>query len=96
VKYDHHVQVRVNHSRKKTWQDAARVRRRTVSDFIRDCTDAGAASRLHQNDLLRNFRQLRRLLNAALAANQSANRAEAEAQIASALALIRKLQGGDL
>ena len=96
MKYDHHVQVRVNQARKTNWQNAARIRRLSVSHFVRDCADAGAATRLHQADLLRNFRQLRRILNAASAANQTSNSVETEAQIAAAMALVRKMQGGGL
>ena len=96
VKYDRHVQVRVNQARKTNWQNAARVRRLSISNFVRDCADAGAATRLHQRDLLKHFRQLRRNLNAASAANQAANSIETEAQIAAAMALVRKIQGEQL
>jgi hypothetical protein len=68
------------------------VRRLNLSTFVRNCTDAGAASRSNQADLLRQFRMLRRTLNAAAAASQARDTVTSLAKIDEALAQLRKLQ----
>jgi hypothetical protein len=85
-------QVRVDPVRKRTWTRAAQVRRQNLSTFVRNCTDAGAASRLHQADLLRQFRILRRTLNAAAAEAQVHHSVSSLEKIEDALAQLRKLE----
>jgi uncharacterized protein (DUF1778 family) len=69
VRYQQYCQVRIEPDRKGVWTRAANVRRQNLSDFLRACADAGAATRLHQSDLKKHFHALRRHLNAASAAN---------------------------
>jgi hypothetical protein len=85
-------QVRIDPTRKKTRTRAAQVRRQNLSTFVRNRTDAGAASRLHQVDLLRQFRILRRTLNAAAAASQVRDSEISLEKIEEALAQLRKLE----
>jgi hypothetical protein len=93
VRYQQHCQVRIDAERKEEWTRAANVRRLNLSDFVRACADAGAATRLNQADLKQHFRALRRLLNAASSANDAGNASDVKAQITAASDLLRKLQG---
>jgi hypothetical protein len=65
----------------------------SLSDFVRSCADAGAATRLQQEDLIKHFRTLRRFLNAAAAANDAGTPSNVKSEIAAASDLLRKLQG---
>jgi uncharacterized protein (DUF1778 family) len=93
VRYQQYCQVRIEPDRKGVWTRAANVRRQNLSDFLRACADAGAATRLHQSDLKKHFHALRRHLNAASAANDVGNASDVKAQITAASDLLRKLQG---
>ena len=93
MRYQQHCQLRIEAERKEEWTRAANVRRQNLSDFVRACADAGAATRLHQSDLKKHFHALRRLLNAASAANDAGSASDVKAQITAASELLRKLQG---
>jgi uncharacterized protein (DUF1778 family) len=93
VRYRELVQIRARPEQKAEWTRAARIRRQSLSVFTRSCADAGAATRLHQSDIIKHLRQLRRLMNAATAGIK-ANDAKASGEaVAEALKLIRKMQG---
>jgi uncharacterized protein (DUF1778 family) len=93
VRYDTLIQLRAKAGQKAWWTRAANIRRQSLSVFARSCVDAGAATRLHQSDIIKHLRQLRRLMNAASAGIKANDAKASDDAVDEALKLIRKMQG---
>jgi uncharacterized protein (DUF1778 family) len=93
MRYGELVQIRAKPEQKAKWTRAAHVRRQSLSVFTRSCVDAGAATRLHQSDITKHLRQLRRLMNAATAGIKANDAKASQDAVDEALKLIRKMQG---